>query len=233
MSNHRTGRHIEGLPVFSTDAVTWNERELPGLQQSKQDTAVRFTLTDMHQPFGSAVELTSAADELFERFATMCGATLIDHEWGFAELPRQPMNPRWLRMAQHPIYPTGYTLVAEVEIIRRIFNTMPQSALNGIIAGHNNALATGFVGDVGEIPVAANANNEPFRLTDYPFGRRYKLPRDFAYGRRGKGLTDPNALFFVDIEPYILSNDPNYALPYTPYIPTEEDYRQCLANPGF
>lgn len=232
MSNHRTGQHIEGLPVFSTDVVIWDERELPRLQHANSDIAVRMTTTDTHQPFGSANELTAAADDLFQRFATMCGATLINHEWGFAKLPSLPGRYAQSILAQHPVYPTGYTLVAEVQIIRRIFNTMPQSVLQGVLAGHRDALSVGFVGGI-SIPPAVDVKKEPFRLSDYPHERNYKLAADFAYGKRGPGLTNPNELFLVDIDPYVLSNDPSYELPYTPYTPTQKDYLQFLSNPGF
>jgi hypothetical protein len=140
---------------------------------------------------------------------------------GFSKLPEKGTSTIASGLANHPLYPNGYTLVVRVEVIRRIFNTMPLAVHERIISGHNQALDLGFVGG---IDVPGVETEEPVRLSDYPIERQGKLRKDFAYGLRASSTS--NALYFVDIEPYILSNDLDFVLPYTPNLGLgPEEYR--------
>ncbi len=212
MTNPRTGEILDGIPVFSSDAVLWDSAKLPQIQYTASEGAIRVTLSDSHQPFDTTSQLTEVADELFSRFATACGAVVVEHEWGFAKIPEQDTPDTANSLARHPIYPEGFTLVARVEVIRRIFNTLPLAIHQSIITGHEQALQKGYVGGM----EAPKRTGESFRLTDYPRERQYKLPKDFGYGRAGLGLANHNRLYFLDIEPYVMSNDPNFVVPYAP-----------------
>lgn len=214
--NQKTGELLDGLPVFATDVVTWSRSALRTIGQSGEDSVVRLALTDTHQPFESVAKLTDAADKLFARFSEMCGAVLIEHEWGLTRLPVAPLTSSRGRLARHPIYPDGFTLVSRVEVIRQGITTMSRKSQKGIVDGHNKALELGLAGGT-QLP--ATSTVEPFRLSDYPLSQQYWMHTDFAYGRSGHRQSYANELYLVDIDPYILSNDPHAKLPYTPNEP--------------
>ncbi|HEY4964013.1 MAG TPA: hypothetical protein VIH90_04925 [Candidatus Saccharimonadales bacterium] len=108
-----------GLPVFGPDTeVLTTKEEFRAAQNGVNDRFIRIVgllggnLTDL-------TEVIEAADQAMTRFATIIGAKVVDHEWGFYK----PTNIEGFLVKRRQcksLLPPGLALVATVDVVRNV-----------------------------------------------------------------------------------------------------------------
>ncbi len=111
----------------------------------------------------SLLDFVETADEQFENAAGYCEANVVPHSWGLRNIVGLPHYGRYPQ-SQHPLIPTGYGLVAEVNVIQDVRSLEPDNRF---------AVAKGLV--------EYKRNEGPILWSD-------RTPSQFVYGRVGQDL---------------------------------------------
>ncbi len=191
------------LPVYNEETKPWvSTQELYNQHysdatstDSKVVRLAQLKLKDVEfSPLAdcSLIEILQKTDEELERFAKLCGASVVEHEWGlyndgaFCENTRANNQPEPSKL--RALVPEGYMLVAEVAVIRDI----------GVRAddyGDNEVFPSVMKSAIEEGVKEYNKDRQVYRLDDMlHLGQ-------FAVGMPIGASTGNRQAWLVDIEP--------------------------------
>ena len=108
--------------TFSTDEVVWSRPELllatSGYAETEITRYCRISDAITTRMYHSADEMVQATDEAFSKIAKLCGARVIQHEWGIAKLPPDNLLPKdGRRSYAHPLLPQGFGLALRMPVL--------------------------------------------------------------------------------------------------------------------
>lgn len=183
------------LPVYDADAPVVNDLELPDLEEIETftpTTALRAVKGNLRAaptaPTPETLpELLHITDEELETVSKLCMSKVVEHTWGLLKDPKGTHNG--LHTPLGSLVPKGYSLVAEVDIIK-----------NAIPATLRNAPRIFLRGNLGHIAIHPGVAQYYWRPEGYYLWDI--ASRQFVVGTSSQDEGKPrSSRWLVDIEP--------------------------------
>lgn len=175
--------HHDGLelPVYDATEVKCLKTEYQDMAYSGLSTFVRFVRTS--GPDETLRSRLKRAEWCFERIAKYCNIQIAPHTWGVCEdTPEIPVD----RRLTEKLLPSGYLLVAEVDII----HPNGEPPLDRVDAFNEGVVAY----DLQVLKKTANAHRD-LNLGQVVYGTNNRLA--------AKNTDQKPDMWFVDIEPLV------------------------------